>query len=76
MIMIALSIAVLMLLPKRDIGFGLAVAWAFFGIYSKQIDGTAPIVAQVAGLGVVVVLVMATIAGIRIVRSQGRSPFM
>ena len=70
MISIAFALAAMFLLRHNDMGIGLVVAWAFFGIYSKQIDGATPIVAQVAALGVMLLLAGVVATGIRILKAR------
>ncbi len=65
MILVAFTLACAMLFFKRNLAFGAVVAWALFGIYSKQIDGGSDVVAYTAGIGLIALLAFLAVSTVR-----------
>lgn len=58
MICVAIALAALMLYFKRNLAFGAVVAWALYGIYSKQTGGGSEVVEYTAGIGLIILLIL------------------
>lgn len=59
--MIALPLALTVIATRKDIAYGLVIAWALFGIASKQAN---PSIVATAQVGIIVILIASVAAAI------------